>query len=360
MTMLGCDPEASIWGPGGVFYPAHMFNFPHKNTPKEVVDGHLLRDGFSIEFNPLSNGCRAIATGRFWSTMIAAIRMLPGKHYPTLQSAVPVDLEMLAGAPMDVAEFGCEGAYNAYKKEIVKPKIHGPTHPWRYNGGHIHQSSYGHRSWPSGVVSLTPDLEWYNKPEDVFLWAKMQDRYLGQVSTYLTGSEWSALRRRYYGQAGEFRYQNHSGYVAALEYRTPGAEIFCNHALTSLCYGLARVVYEHFKEFKERYDPTKEKEVRKVIDAGLSHDDNLDLIPELPGWYTRKLLKRARKTFSRMMHTPITAKYAKGQYNKSFNKGYGWKEWCQSVGYTHYREDYRGGDRAVVIVPGMNRKWEGK
>lgn len=334
MSSIGADPEAFIIDKlTRQAIPAHRQGLPPKHAAWLLGNGgKVLRDGYAIEFNPTHSTCRYVMSSNFYQVL----RRLAGKFVGpnedvVFQSAMPIDLATLEDAPGDVSEFGCEGAWNAYEQRVLKPEIHGPTHPLRYTGGHIHGSfDYGTK------------VEWAKDLENVFLWAKMEDRWLGLLTTYIAGSEWLRLRRKYYGQAGEFRLQDHPFTVAAVEYRTPGSEIWSHPALLSLSLGVFRQVYENFRKFRDSYDPTQEKEVRAAIDAGVSHDSLLDLIPDMPGWYSKKLLKRARNYFAPLMHEPLMC-HAETYQNWASNR-YGWREWCKEQGFEHYRNDYRSND----------------
>lgn len=340
---LGADPELFITDRRGKPVPAHTVGLPHKLMPVEFDDGEVLRDGYALELNPRHDVCRVIVSSHYWSLLSEVRASFLGRGLQLIaKSAVEIDLGSLEGAPEDVSMFGCDGAWNAYSGKIVRPSIHGPTHPYRYTGGHFHGAFYSGHSIP-----------WAKRPEDVFLWAKMEDRFLGLISTYLTGSEWLGLRRLYYGQAGEFRFQDHKGTVAALEYRTPGSEVFSHPVLLNFCFGLFREVYENFDHFKEHYGTDYENEVKDAINAGQTHNDLLDLIPEIPGWYSKKLLRRARQFFRPKMHKNLVPNLDK--YLNQASMGRGWAEWCREVGYVHYRDVYFGGDG--YQPPISNPKW---
>lgn len=348
MSNVGADPEAFVRSKKGVWIPAHWSGLPFKQAPVEILAmGKLLRDGYAVEFNPAFAYCRYILAWHF-NALLQAVqgRFLKNEESLIPQSAIEIDLDTLEDAPSDVSEFGCEGAWNAYTQSVLKPEIDGPSHPYRYSGGHLHQSF----NWGCKVP-------WFDNMPDVFLWAKLQDRYLGLISTYITGSEWSGLRRQYYGQAGEFRIQEYPKAVAGLEYRTPGSEIWCHPALLSFMLGMFRHIYENFEAYKDHYSPTYENQVKDAINAGVSHEDLLDLIPEMPGWYTKKLLREAKKFFAPIMHQDLFTNWPVGNSNAEFRTR-GWAEWCAEKGFTHYRDDYRDNDVRVQRTEGMNSQWE--
>ena len=288
---LGMDPEGFIVK-GGVPFPAHMVGLPDKANPARLpgYSGKVLRDGYAVEFNPFPEHCRGLLDGNLRHSISGMRRKYLRKHWFAqliFKSAMKIDLATLEGSPRDVCEFGCEGAWNAYVQSIVKPTIHGRTHEWRYTGGHMHGSF--------GMQYVVP---WAKSMEDTFLLIKILDRYVGLFSTYLTGSEFSKLRREYYGQAGEFRIQPHPHTIAAIEYRTPGSEIMSHNALSSLCFGVFREILENYPCFAEVYDPAYEEQARQAIDNGISDPDLLDLIPELQNWYDKKVLRKAKKFFA--------------------------------------------------------------
>ena len=287
---LGMDPEAFLVK-GGKPFPAHVARLPSKEKPCVLKNyaGKVLRDGYAVEFNPNPEHCRGLLDLNLRRSISGMRREFLRKHVFTkliFKSAMRIDLDTLEGAPRDVSEFGCEGAWNAYQQTIVKPTIHGRIHPYRYTGGHMHGSF--------GQQFVVP---WAKSMEDTFLLIKILDRYVGLVSTFLTGSEWAKLRRKYYGQAGEFRIQNHPYTIAAIEYRTPGSEIMSHQALSGLCFGMFREILENYPGFAEQYDPTYEEQVRQVIDNGEPDKDILDLLPEWSDWYSKKLLVKAQKFF---------------------------------------------------------------
>lgn len=346
MSTVGADPEAFIVAEGKIRrpIPAHKVGLPYKQMPHALVDGFVLRDGYALELNPRFSPCRTNLVANFWHLLKQVRQHYTQQQRIITQSAMEVDLTELQDAPDDVAEFGCEGAWNAYSQTVVKPEIHGPSHPLRYTGGHIHVAH------PAGA-----SVPWATKLENVFLCIKLMDRYPGLISTFLTGSEWSWYRRQYYGQAGEFRLQEHPGTVAALEYRTPGSEVWSHPALTTLMLGLVRHIYENFESFAQSYSPTFEPQVQDAINAGMGDRSLLDLIPELPGWYSRKLLKRARPFFRKTMHQDLTPHITKHLNFSTMGKG--WGSWCKEQGYIHYRNDYRGNDARVILTQGMNAFW---
>lgn len=341
-STLGADPEFFLANSEGKLFPAHQAGLPYKEMPIPFMNGKALRDGYALELNPTADSCRTVMAYYVWGLL----KDLRAKHLPygtkvLARSAAEIDLKALEDAPGDVSQFGCDGAWNAYSQTIVKPSLHGPTHPLRYTGGHLHASRPTHNK------------HWAKDMDDVFLWAKLEDRFTGLISTYLTGSEWAGLRRQYYGQAGEFRLQEYPNAIGGLEYRTPGSEIFSHPALLNLCLGVFREVYEQFPEFKKYYSPKEEQQVRDAINKGESHDDLLDLIPELPGWYTRKLLKEARPFFQKDMHQDLVPHLA--DYYTYSGSGWGWAEWCKDKQYVHWRRHYFGGN--APVTPRVNALW---
>lgn len=356
ISMLGMDPEVFIWNTTSQSYvPAHKRNFNHKTFIEMEGSGGFIRDGYAIEFNPHAVNCRYVLSARLYSLLASIQRTKLLKDDAVVaRSTIEIDFDTLEDAPGDVSEFGCESAWNAYSEGLEKPDIDGRTHPYRYAGCHFHHSI---------IENYKVHYEWANNPSDVFLWAKLADKYVGLLGTYLVGSDLSTLRRRYYGQAGEFRYQSHDGYAAALEYRTLGSEILSHPALLSLMLGLSRHVFDNVPTLKTMYDPTYQKQVQAIINQGTSHDSILDLIPEMPGWYSKKLLRIARREFSATMHNDLLDQAASWAVETSLKSG--WAEWCKTKGFNHWRTDYRSNDTIldpieVQNLTVLNTVWEGE
>jgi hypothetical protein len=166
-------------------------------------------------------------------------------------------------APVDVKQFGCEPSYCAYELTAKRPPIDAITHPYRYFGGHIH---FGH---PGGRASKTYDwlLDRSNHP----MFGKILDLRVGLPMTYLFDSAAQYLRRRYYGQAGEYRSQQYrpTKYSVGFEYRTPGPEMWRAPWLSSLFLGLGQWCAANFPAEARQWDKSIEDDLRLAINTGV-------------------------------------------------------------------------------------------
>ena len=308
---LGGDPEGFLYKKG-VPVPAHEAGFPTQKESKERV----FRDGWAVEFNPAPSTCRALLTSNFrdlrgYSSHLYAIAR---SNYHLLM--VPT-IEMPAGwmrdAPADVLQVGCRPAFNAYTGREERPEVsYLAGYPYRHAGGHMHisVSAYAktltpiiartYRDYSVSATSIQTNqwFQWYNDHREVCHQVMLWDRYVGLLFTYLFGSEGLALRRKMYGQAGEFRYQRHSQHSYGLEYRVPGPEIWLSSGITGLFYEIFRLVYENRPVILEMHagEPGRiQREVRDAINAGITHNDLLDLVPTLRGIYSKSQLPKVRR-----------------------------------------------------------------
>lgn len=224
--------------------------------------------------------------------------------------AVPVKRHWLEGAPVDLLISGCDKSWNAYTGAESGPGVKLAEIDVRCGGGHMH-------------ISADRPILWFDNPTDVFLCVKLFDRIVGLTETYILGSEEAGIRRQWYGKAGEFRYQPHGPY-GALEYRTPGPEIYSHPVLISLHFGLLRWIFTNFSQFKKVYRPRYEEQVRDAINRGVSDPSLLDLLPELPAYYTKNLLRLARARFNPVPRKPV-------DLNLWPRSSYGWDSWSYDV-----------------------------
>lgn len=315
--ILGADHELGIFDSKGRSVPAHRRGFRHKTLPMTGVNGALIRDGWNVEFNPHPATCREVLASSLVRLMANASRLLrQGEGFRAVPAYI-IDMADLEGAPEDVLLSGCDKSWNAYTEEQTAPDVDLSATEIRCAGGHMHisagTSTYGANQY-----------QWATEKETTFQFIKLCDRVIGLTSTYLFGSELAGLRRRFYGKAGEFRFQNHQNSVGALEYRTPGPEMFASIPMISLHFGMFRYLYSNFKIIMRQYSPKYEDQVREIINKGESDPSLLDVIPEFPYYYNKDLLKKARERYLKTAHTPLDP----------FRMGHGhlgWDTWVQQT-----------------------------
>src|SRR5207245_8046602 len=105
-------------------------------------------------------------------------------------------------APPDVLAFGCDPSRNAYTVLPSSPTISAAEHPFRYAGGHLHLG-YNQPSAAKvaehGRCCGVRRLEFLTLPEDVALYVKMVDLFVGVPLSFLLDSPEQYQRRQYYG-----------------------------------------------------------------------------------------------------------------------------------------------------------------
>lgn len=286
MIVLGADPEVLLFRRGKCV-PAHLYYPPKEHGLQPSFMGKLFRDGWALELNPTPSPCIENLVLHVKKLLLVARGEHPGTSIRTVSSA-RVDLKFLETAPPDVLITGCDQAWNAYSNTMTSASYRDSD--IRCAGGHMHISASS---------SLEKEFSWFHKHDNVRSFAKLCDRFVGLLNTYLFGGEPMALRRRLYGKAGEFRYQRYPHSIAGFEYRTPGPELFSSPVSISLHFWLFRFLWENFQAIQEKYPGTYERQVAAVINAGYSREDILDLIPELPAVYTKAALKALKADLTR-------------------------------------------------------------
>jgi hypothetical protein len=187
-------------------------------------------------------------------------RKLAPQHKLVAAAAVKINLKKdLKGAPEDVMQFGCEPSYCAYELEAKIPLIDAISHPYRYGGAHMH---FGY--------TPMPQLAWMKTESNHPQFIKLMDRYAGIPLSYLFDSKQSFMRRRFYGQAGEYRSQKYGKnlHQVGVEYRTPGPELWNAPWVASYVMGVGRYIGMHFKQMAKTWDKSLEDDLRLAINTG--------------------------------------------------------------------------------------------
>ena len=226
----------------------------------------VFRDGLAVEINTQPTSCR----GYYWNNLRHALWLadstLPEGICWTTRPWVEVLPEMLKDAPEDVLELGCMPTLDAYTErkkslgEIDPLKL-----PFRTSGAHLHMSFKTESIW----------LERYKDgPIPQELWApfiKAADLLLGVPFTYVFGDELEFKRRKLYGQAGEFRYQQYSPQVDGLEYRVLSSRLYDHPGTGSLFLGIWKfVIGNHAARslVESSWDKAWEDDICEAINTG--------------------------------------------------------------------------------------------
>lgn len=297
---LGADPEFFIFAPDGRPVPAHRVGINGKDR-KHLVgkqDGprggaKFFRDGYAVEINPVPQDCRSYLIGNGYDILREVQAFLPAGYHLGATPTVKVDIEnLMSDAPEDVRHFGCDPSYCAYRLEPKVPNVDARVHPYRYSGGHIHIET-GYPGREAGSM-------WVDDPENYPIIIKLLDKYVGLLDAALFHHEGAWLRRRYYGQAGEFRPQAYTlrfptegNYeVNGLEYRTPGPEMWNHPAVAQLMFGVTRWVVREAKFLASSWDHAIEADLQAAINEGRGVNR---LLASVPGFYTPDSVARLRE-----------------------------------------------------------------
>ena len=266
---FGTDPEYLIVNRLGRPVPAHKAGFGDKDN-KTVLhsnayvtgdwESRAFRDGYMVEVNIKPDTCRQTTTHRMKRALNELQRKLAPKYRLVAVPAVKINLKVdMKDAPPDVLQFGCEPSYDAYTGETKVPPIDAITHPFRYAGGHLH---FGHSSGRS--------TEWMLNPKKHPMFIKLMDLYVGLPLTYLFDDKRTFWRRRFYGQAGEYRSQKYGIHKneVGVEYRTPGPEVWNEPWVASFAMGAGRYISSAIDTLTSKWDKGIEGDLIGAINTG--------------------------------------------------------------------------------------------
>lgn len=322
-SMFGTDPELFLVDGRGRPVPAHRI-LPSKadSRPSDHPAGFkLYRDGWAAEINVPPFQCRETLA---WAVSSALRRLehLAAQHGLRIRTspAVRIDLREMRqpDVPDDVLLFGCEPSLDAYSRESKLVPLNAMTHPWRYAGGHLHLG------WDKAAKP-----SWF--PERAHQFIKWCDLFIGLPLTIWFHRPAQYRRRRYYGQAGEFRLQKYDDRHVGVEYRTPGPEIFNHPAVASLALGLMRHLATSLEEGGlKAWDRGIEDDLRGAINEG--HLPTAQrLLTDLAGWYDRDAVLKIAEHRPRFFPLDRPARWFI-QQRPTRGHGYnriGWQTFCR-------------------------------
>ena len=254
--MIGSDPEFFIKDPLGRPVPAHRF-FPYKTHATVVGDGVIAyRDGYALELNIKPGRTGLEVVNRIMAGVRGAARLLPPGYYLEALPTVSINLaEDLKDAPEDVLHFGCEPSYCAYTGARKVPRINAWEHPKRYAGLHMHFSA------PEREIRPGRRFSWLTDIRNHRLFIRMLDGFL--TSKPRPGD---AERRRYYGQAGEYRPQQYPG-AMGIEYRTPSPWLWSlPKQAVAFCFDRGYDIFKDFQFYKNGW--SENPGARSLINRG--------------------------------------------------------------------------------------------
>ncbi len=300
MTM-GADPEVFVLDESGTPVPAWLF-FPNKENkipgPKDV-QGHIrdkgafFRDGYALEFNLTPGTCRALMSNEMGVLLNMAKSHLPKGYTLTTKTTVKVDQRTLGDVPPDCQIFGCDPSIDAYTGQERRPDVDPLIYPCRHAGAHMHTSfSTANR-------------------EDRLFFIKTCDLFIGLVDAYFFDSDDERLRRKIYGRAGECRLPEYetetlvewgigdrkdvyeTTMVPGVEYRVPCSQLWNDHRLAGLMFGVMRTLLGKQQQLKKQWRPEWEPEIQRQINECKVDPKWLQTVPE---FYTPELLKAIKES----------------------------------------------------------------
>jgi hypothetical protein len=186
--LIGADPEVFVTKRGKLVC-AHNMVQGTKEAPFKVDNGAVQVDGMALEFNIDPANSAEEFVNNIDSVMAQLGAMVPEYQL----KAIPVaefGAEIMAAAPEEAKEMGCDPDYNAWEEGAVNPKPNGEV-DFRTGAGHIHIG------WTNGM-----DINDPGHIEACIMLTKQLDFYLGLPSLLFDDSD---KRRELYGKAGAFR-----------------------------------------------------------------------------------------------------------------------------------------------------------
>lgn len=264
----GADPEIFITTKSGEVIPA--FEFLSKDNPKStwshlgfMQDGSTAMpdpywDGFQAEVKIYTSACHAYVVDAIQQQLKRLKALAPLDSILNAQPTHIIPASMLKEAKPEHVALGCMPSRNAYGMEGVKVDS-GLDLPYRFAGFHIH--------WTTDNKS------------DIEKVVKTVDNIAGVMSVVTLNGLENAVRRQYYGLAGEFRTPKYG-----LEYRVLSSAVLWHPSITHLHLDMARGALQ-------------------IAKAGLggiwngSEEETIDIINNLDVDQAKKAMKRNKDLY---------------------------------------------------------------
>lgn len=201
--LVGCDPEIFVQDAEGNPVSAVGIVKGSKKTPEKVKDGAVQVDGLALELNttPVSYTDGDSFDRNVLSVLGQLKKRLPEGHSFLIQPSVNFSDKVIAEAPPEALELGCEPDYNAWAAGVANPRPNAST-SLRTGAGHLH-------------IGWDKDIP-VDHPDHIAVccdFVKTLDLYVGLASIIIDPDP---TRRTLYGKAGCFRPKSYG-----VEYRTP-------------------------------------------------------------------------------------------------------------------------------------------
>lgn len=201
--LIGCDPEIFVRDENKKPVSAVGIVKGTKKEPEKCKDGAFQVDGLALELNttPVDYNDYAGFNRNVISVLGQLQTRLPKGHSFLIAPSVTFDDEVIASAPPEALELGCEPDYNAWQDGAPNPRPNAAT-GLRTGAGHLHIG------WDKDIPA--------DHPDHIAVccdFVKTLDLYVGLASIILDPDP---TRRTLYGKAGAFRPKSYG-----VEYRTP-------------------------------------------------------------------------------------------------------------------------------------------
>lgn len=250
---LGADPEIFVTDENGQVIPAFEFLPSEKEagkTPSWCGFGGDFKDpfwdGYQAEFNTVAKRGFCIAwiaddTRTQLMRILKAAQKVNKKAKLSTKTVIDVPYELRMKAAPEHVALGCAPSLNAYD---IRPQIpDGHELPFRSVGGHIH---FGIKLTPKQAVEVVKAL----------------DATLGIAGVSMFAMFDDAVRRNFYGTAGEYRMPEHG-----LEYRVLSNAWIFHPGILHLTLDFARQCHGFgFKGLRPAINEPEDK-IREIINT---------------------------------------------------------------------------------------------
>lgn len=240
----GADPEIFVVDDKAVAMPAWEW----AKSKKQAVINEAYWDGVQAEFTIKPNTCHAYTVDYLHKGLVNTLTQARKKNAKAklcIDNVVEVGLDVLEKAEPEHAGFGCNPSLNLYGNEglqVANPKLL----PIRFAGGHIHFGCSKFKTASSQIKEET---------------IRALDLIIGLPSVAMFKAYEKAVRRQFYGLAGEYREPAHG-----LEYRTLSNAWLCHPAVSHLTLDMARVAFRIGINGLLKHAGTHEpKEIARII-----------------------------------------------------------------------------------------------
>lgn len=247
---IGSDPEVFVEGENGQVLPAFLF-LKSKTDPNRDVSRYDGRasywDGFQAEFETQPGTCldgHAASVHHGLLTVLEAARKVDKKAKLSLKTVMTIPDDLLQNSKDEHVSLGCMPSLNVYGTKGIEAK---PRElKTRSSGGHIH---YGF----TNVYGKLPQA----KVDSI---VKAMDMIIGVACVALFQNQDNAERRKYYGQAGEYRLPAHG-----LEYRTLSNAWLAHPLIMNIVFDVSRKALMFGYHDLNKHWKATEKEVVECI-----------------------------------------------------------------------------------------------